>query len=185
MGMLDDAPPGQGQQPQPDQLKQLYISALMDQTDPRQFDPTMVGSFADPAQQQIVTAMNQASQRAVLNRIASGESPDYNTIYRGQQFTDYSDHPHVAVPIPGTHKVSTAAGLYQMTYPTWESEKAKLGLSDFSPPNQDAAAWDLADTTYQQKTGHSLMGDATIGNVNWNALAKQWPSLRGAPPGPP
>lgn len=39
--------------------------------------------------------------------------------------------------------ISTAAGAYQITRPTWKPLRAKLGLVDFSPASQDAAAVQL------------------------------------------
>ncbi len=191
MGMLDDAPPA----PDDDKLKALYIAALMSQTDPAQLEPTTVGSFTQPQNQGIASALMaqrppppqfDATQRAVLNRISSGESPDYDTRYGGaegpQQFVDYSHHPDVAVPIPGRPGYhATAAGKYMITAPTAKD----LGMTDFSPDSQDAAAWGLANTTYRQKTGHDLRQDAQAGRVQWNALSGRWESLKGAPPGPP
>ncbi len=190
MGMLDDAPPGGD-----DSLKALYITALMGQTDPAQLDPTMVGSFTQPANQQIASALMAQRppppqfdpvQRAVLDKIGSGEAPGYDTRYGGangpQQFVDYSHHPNEAVPIPGRPGYhSTAAGRYQITAPTAQ----ELGMSDFSPDSQDTAAWNLANTTYRQKTGRDLEQDAAAGRVKWNALSGRWESLKGAPIGPP
>jgi muramidase (phage lysozyme) len=65
----------------------------------------------------------------------------------GNAFTiqDFSDHPH-ALGWPGFlwHGIhETASGAYQITYPTWLRLKAKLGLTDFSPASQDAAATEL------------------------------------------
>lgn len=120
------------------------------------------------------------AQRAVLDRIASGESHDYNTIFGGHKFSSFSDHPRIQVQIPGRPGLhSTAAGRYQMLASTWDEERARLGLKDFSPASQDAAAWDVAQRTYQQKTGRDLAADQTAGQVNWGVLAKQWPSLGG------
>lgn len=43
--------------------------------------------------------------------------------------------------------VSTAAGKYQMTRPTWSTLKRRLGLRDFGPAAQDAAATELLRET--------------------------------------
>ena len=43
--------------------------------------------------------------------------------------------------------VSTAAGAYQMIKPTWRSARDALGLTDFSPASQDAAALWIANNT--------------------------------------
>jgi muramidase (phage lysozyme) len=154
-----------------------------------------VGSFTDPANQGIASALMAQKgpppqfdpiQRAILDKIASGESPGYDTRYGGadgpQQFMDYSHHPDVPVPIPGRPGYhATAAGRYMITQPTAQ----ELGMQDFSPDSQDAAAWNLANTTYRQKTGRDLEQDAQAGRVRWNALAGRWESLKGAPIGPP
>jgi muramidase (phage lysozyme) len=64
--------------------------------------------------------------------------------------TDFSDHPAVLGPWHGepldflgpayVGKVSTAAGAYQIIRPTWVALKHALGLHDFGPDAQDAAA---------------------------------------------
>lgn len=41
------------------------------------------------------------------------------------------------------HSISTAAGRYQLTRPTWSALKAQLDLHDFTGPSQDAAALQL------------------------------------------
>ena len=121
----------------------------------------------------------QAQDRKyVLDTIASGEAHDYNTLYGGHKFKSTKDHPNIAVPIPGTTLKSTAAGRYQLLKSTWDSEKSKLGLEDFGPEAQDAAAWNLAADTYHKNTGRDLMSDASQKSVQWGALSKQWPSLQ-------
>ncbi len=128
-----------------------------------------------------------AIKRMVLNRIASDESPDYNTIYGGKKFSSFADHPRTKVLItsgPNKGKYSSAAGKYQFIAPTWDAQKAKLGLMSFAPEEQDAAAWDLANVTYKANTGRDLSADAEAGNVQWGALGDQWESLVGAKSGP-
>jgi muramidase (phage lysozyme) len=44
---------------------------------------------------------------------------------------------------PSGRAVSTAAGAYQITRPTWDGCASALGLVDFSEASQDAAAWYL------------------------------------------
>jgi len=114
----------------------------------------------------------------VLNKISSGEANRYNELYGGGSFQSYAQHPHLAIPIPGTDQTSSAAGKYQFIGSTWDSQAKKLGLSDFSPANQDTAAWDLAQTTYKEQTGRNLADDAAKQNVEWNALGNQWTSLK-------
>lgn len=126
--------------------------------------------------------MLSALAQAVLNRIASGEASGYNVLFGGHKFGSYSDHPRVQIAIPGRPGYhSTAAGRYQLLSSTWDTQARRLGLKDFSPENQDKAAWDLASRTYKQKTGRELEADQGEGRVNWGALANQWPSLRKLP----
>lgn len=63
---------------------------------------------------------------------------------------DLSEHPAVSGEWAGEKldnlgaryvgKISTAAGRYQFTAPTWKDARAALGLQDFGPASQDAAA---------------------------------------------
>lgn len=136
-------------------------------------------------------AVNQAvppEGRALLDRIAQTESAGrYNVRYGGRgdiTFQGYGDHPRVAEPItsgPDVGKTSTAAGRYQFIAPTWDMERQKLGLTDFSPANQDAAAWDLAQTEYRNRTGKDLLTTLKSGQTSdvLPNLSGQWSSLPG------
>ena len=120
-------------------------------------------------------------QEAVLNQIASGEgglgADSYSKLYGGQDFSDFSNHPRKKISLGGGN-YTTAAGRYQILAPTWDRMQKKLGLTDFSPQSQDAAAWELARETYQHKTGGDLEQDAANGRVDWSALSRQWSSLQ-------
>lgn len=126
--------------------------------------------------------------QALLDTIAGPESADqYNVLYGGKTFSDYSRHPKIPVPItsgPNKGKTSSAAGRYQFLGPTWDEMSGKLKLPDFSPQSQDRAAWELANQTYRGKTGGDLAqvlksGDpAAISEVG-KALSGQWTSLPG------
>lgn len=89
--------------------------------------------------------------------VASGA--DYGTFFGGGRFTNFADHPVITgelrgVPLkpewcraagfPSGRCVSTAAGAYQFTRPTWEQFRARgawgARLPDFSPASQDEAA---------------------------------------------
>ena len=127
-------------------------------------------------------------QRALLDTIAGPESAGrYDVIYGGKRFTDFSQHPNQAVQIqtgPNAKRSSSAAGRYQFLKGTWDEQAKKLGLKDFSPASQDAAAWNLAQEVYMKKTGNDLnavlrSGDmGAIGNVG-KTLAGTWTSLPG------
>jgi muramidase (phage lysozyme) len=126
---------------------------------------------------------------AFLSTIAGTEAPAYNTLYGGGTFgDDYSQHPNRKIPItkgPNKGDYSTAAGRYQFLNSTWADEQKRLGLKDFSPASQDAAAWDLAARTYSDATkGGDLMealnsGDPARINAAAQVLNKQWTSLPG------
>lgn len=115
-------------------------------------------------------------QAQVLKRIASGEAQQYNTLYGGGTFQGYADHPRQSFIGP-TGKPTSAAGLYQFEQGTWDEQKRKLKLPDFTPASQDAAAWALAQSRYRAATGKDLVNEWRNGNTNLDALAPTWPSL--------
>jgi len=123
--------------------------------------------------------------RQLLDAIAGGESAGaYDVIYGGDRFSDFSDHPRQYKTItsgPNKGQKSSAAGKYQFLGSTWDDQRAKLGLADFSPESQDAAAWNLARETYAQKTGRDLQADLEAGDTSRvaSALKGQWTSLPG------
>ena len=99
-----------------------------------------------------------AMLRRAEHRAADAASGDaYRTFYGGARFSDVSDHPVltgelrgvplppamcVAAGFPSGKCVSTAAGAYQITVPTWREFREYRGprLPDFSPASQDEAA---------------------------------------------
>jgi len=118
----------------------------------------------------------------------------YTTFYGGSQFQDMSDHPVITGEKVGVRLtpemcrnagitsgvcVSTAAGAYQFTRPTWEGlrKASKYGerLVDFSPMNQDSAAVRLL----MEIGAYPLIvaGDFTGALY---AAGKRWASLPGA-----
>lgn len=136
-------------------------------------------------------AVDPTMRQFLDTMIAPGESSGaYNVIYGGQKVDDLSQHPDIAVPItegPNVGKNSTAAGKYQFIKSTWDSAAKALGLKDFSPESQDAAAAWLAKKTYLEQTGRDLekdyaSGDPSLRSGIRQALAGQWESL--GKPGP-
>lgn len=87
--------------------------------------------------------------------------------------TSLADHPRVRVPY-GTSTTS-AAGAYQFQEGTWDSAARALGLPDFSPASQDAAA------VYLIK-GRGALPDIVAGKIKAAVakLRKEWSSLPGA-----
>lgn len=105
----------------------------------------------------------------------------YDVIYGGQTFTDFSRHPNIRVPFinPRTKKndYSTAAGAYQINYPTWATEiQPALNLPDFSPQSQDIAArWLIENRT----TAGRALANGDIAGA-YRAASSRWASLPGS-----
>lgn len=76
---------------------------------------------------------------ALIRQVEAG-GDDYFIIAGGDRFEDDSEHPFVLEP--NRHKPigTTASGAYQMVRKTWTLARDALGLTDFSPASQDAAA---------------------------------------------
>ena len=142
------------------------------------FTPTFTGGNAqssaltDNKGRVISTASTDmpVHQRAFLDTLAMGnatsggaywESPDYNTIVGGKKFDSFADHPRIF----GT-ATSTAAGRYQFTKTTWDDVVKRYNrqnptnpIKDFSPQNQDRAAYFLAKSDYARRTGGRSLDD--------------------------
>lgn len=98
---------------------------------------------------------------AFLTAIAMGEDynpRDYNELVGGGTFDSYNSFPEWSGHQFATG-ISHAAGRYQFEPATWREVSAKLGLTNFSPASQDAAAWDLASTVYSEMTRRTLLID--------------------------
>lgn len=115
--------------------------------------------------------------RAFLDMIAFAEGtagPDgYRTMFGGQLFESYADHPRIRVPFRLTY--STAAGRYQFLARTWDTLKRRLNLPDFGPESQDAAAIELIRE-------RGALADVQAGRVAVavDKVRKIWASLPGA-----
>lgn len=57
------------------------------------------------------------------------------------RFNSFATHPHIEEPFG--KQFSSAAGAYQIMYPTWQDIEQKLSLPDFSPHSQDIACLEL------------------------------------------
>ena len=67
-------------------------------------------------------------------------NPKANELVGFRKFDSLEEHPRQAVKFNKKGDKSTAAGMYQLLSKTWDEQKKKLGLSDFSPQNQQRAA---------------------------------------------
>jgi len=120
-----------------------------------------------------------ANVRAFLDMIAyaegtAGRGEDgYNILFGYGTFNSYADHPRVYVPYGTTS--SSAAGRYQILARTWDGLRGKLGLTDFSPASQDAAAVELIRE-------RGALADVQAGRTAAaiRKVAKVWASLPGA-----
>ncbi|MBU9401631.1 glycoside hydrolase family 104 protein [Burkholderia multivorans] len=85
-------------------------------------------------------------------------------------FSDYSAHPRIL----NRAMNSTAAGRYQINYPTFLTLSRQMGVNDFSPATQDAMALQLA-------ANKGALADIDAGNIQ-SAIARcapVWASLPG------
>lgn len=113
---------------------------------------------------------------ALLGVISGTESPDYNVLNGGERFDGYGDHPRRI----GKGGTATAAGKYQFVQGTWDRVAQANGFSDFSPANQDAGGWWLAQADYKTRTGRDLTTDIANGDFSSvrRGLAPTWEGLQ-------
>jgi muramidase (phage lysozyme) len=116
--------------------------------------------------------LNNPNVRALLDAIAWGEGANYNTLYGGGTFSDFSKHPNRT--IKAGRYTSTAAGRYQFLTSTWNGLKAQYGLPDFSPSSQDLGAIALL----QQTGALALILNGDLAGAIARARGT-WPSLPG------
>tara|TARA_R110000868_G_scaffold8081_2_gene41785 strand:- start:9714 stop:10808 length:1095 start_codon:yes stop_codon:yes gene_type:complete len=121
--------------------------------------------------------------QAFLDAIASAEGTggDYNIIVGGSKFDSFEQHPGI-VGLKTKAGPSTAAGKYQITKQTWDDLQKKYpDLTDFSPDNQDKAAFYLATDRYKRGTkGRDLAADLAAGNTSYlrESLQSTWTGIR-------
>lgn len=152
---------------EPDQTTTLFEDVIVSLT-PSTYAPVTV-----PAD---VAASNV---RAFLDMIAysegtAGHGDDgYNVLFGYSTFDSYADHPRQYIPFRDT--TTSAAGRYQILARTWDGVRGKLGLQDFSPSSQDAAAVELIRE-------RGALGDVQAGRTVTaiKKVAKVWASLPGA-----
>jgi muramidase (phage lysozyme) len=90
--------------------------------------------------------------KSFLDMLAKSEGTDrvghtycrgYDVIVGGSTFDSFHAHPRKLVDLPRLRIKSTAAGRYQLIWPTWKALRDRLKLPDFGPASQDAAAIEL------------------------------------------
>ncbi len=98
--------------------------------------------------------LNNVAAFLMMIRACEGTSePDgYQALFgyrpgNGRIFdNEFARHPNIRSSFrqtDGTTNYTTAAGAYQCLFSTWSRLQAKLGLPDYSPASQDAAATEL------------------------------------------
>lgn len=136
-------------------------------------------------------ASNVAAFLYTIRRAEGTAGPEgYRTMFGGATFDSYADHPRRAVRFTdraGRTLWTTAAGAYQFLavsplpgggstrVDTWDRLAARLGLPDFSPASQDAAAVQLiADAGALVDVQAGRFDDAV------SKVRRVWASLPGA-----
>ncbi len=128
---------------------------------------------------QLLTRQNV---KAFLALIKYTEGAGYQTLFGGERFTSFDDHPRRAITktLGGKPITSTAAGAYQFLSRTWDECASAIGLTDFSPLSQDKAALFLIER--RRALDAVLEGDWTTAIERCN---REWASLPGSPYGQP
>lgn len=124
--------------------------------------------------------LQQPQVRALLDTIRYAEGTPgqagYQTKFTGVQFDPSKSgwrHPRRVMGSPGGRYRSDAAGAYQFLSTTWDGVSKELGLSDFSPRNQDIAALRLIE---RRGALDPFLKGGKFGDV-MNRLAPEWASL--------
>lgn len=131
------------------------------ETDASNADLMDYAAQAEDALQTLIEQGEEMNKAAFLTALRLGEGTDddmgFFRLCGGGNASTLSDHPAnlgwpgwrmpaqmaINAGFADGRAVSTAAGAYQITRPTWRGCVAGLGLSDFSQASQDAAAWYL------------------------------------------
>jgi len=127
-------------------------------------------------------ALQNPNVQAFLKALRLGEGTSdeqgYYRVVGGGTFTDDSVHPHVRVFIPKYNVYSTAAGAYQITFPTWSGLCQQYNFPDFKPETQDEAAVALIAERH-------ALDDVMCGRLPAavDKCAAEWASLPGSLPG--
>lgn len=139
---------------------------------------------------QTMSADNRAAFLLAIRYAEGTAGPNgYRTMFGGQLFSSYDDHPRRAVQFTdkaGRRLWTSAAGAYQFMaispipggstrVDTWDRLKRKGGLVDFSPESQDRAALMLVD-----ECGALADVDAGRFDVAIGKCRRVWASLPGA-----
>lgn len=117
--------------------------------------------------------------KALLDAIAGSEAgaAGYKSRFPSKSFSSFADHPRISEPIPWRPGyTSDAAGRYQFISTTWDAYKP---AKEFTPQNQDIAAWRLAIAAYGRGESGIIQDLKKNPLTVANKLSKTWTSLPG------
>jgi len=157
---------------------------LIDQAENYFYDATEGNVFGGTEETDMGQAANNRPAFLLMIRTAEGTAgrDGYRTLFGGGLFDSFADHPRQVVTAMSNGKPisSSAAGAYQFLRRTWDTLAARLGLTDFSPASQDAAALELISEA-------GALGDVDAGRfaLAVRKVRKIWASMPGAGYGQP
>ena len=129
-----------------------------------------------------VSLLLNSNVKAFLALLKYTEGAGYQTLYGGERFTSFDDHPRrmITKKLGGKTITSSAAGAYQFLSRTWDECAAACSLQDFSPLSQDVAALFLIER--RRALDAVIEGDWKTALERCN---REWASLPGSPYGQP
>ncbi|WP_236901475.1 glycoside hydrolase family 104 protein [Cupriavidus necator] len=157
---------------------------FIDQAENLFYDATEGAIFGGTEETDMGQAASNRAAFLMMIRTAEGTAGanGYRTLFGGGLFESFADHPRQVVTALSNGKPisSSAAGAYQFLRRTWDTLAARLGLSDFTPASQDAAALELI-----REAG--ALGDVDAGRfaLAVRKVRKIWASMPGAGYGQP
>ncbi|WP_284454403.1 glycoside hydrolase family 24 protein [Cupriavidus campinensis] len=157
---------------------------FIDQAENLFYDATEGTFFGGTEETDMGQAANNRAAFLMMIRTAEGTAGanGYRMLFGGGTFDSYADHPRQVVTAMSNGKPisSSAAGAYQFLRRTWDTLAARLGLTDFTPASQDAAALELIRDA-------GALGDVDAGRfaLAVRKVRKIWASMPGAGYGQP
>lgn len=171
----------------------LYMVSQSAGAIPVPYDPNNPGdpnaTPGDPLPSRATLDQKIAAFLATIRRFEAG-GDNYDVVYSyAFSITDFSHHPadpaysnhwHGVLITMGAFKgqYSTAAGAYQINWPTWKDFAPRVGVTDFTPASQDAVA-----AAILQSTG--AIDALAVDNMElaFSKASRRWASLPGSTAG--
>jgi muramidase (phage lysozyme) len=131
-----------------------------------------------PSEQELISQWIKSNPQqfaGLKNTIKRAEGSDYNVMFGGGRFNDYTRHPDKVVRSGGY--ASAAAGIGQFMPGTWAGAKKALNLPDFSPASQDQALAYLAHKRLMPIGGLAALTKQGMSPEVQARLAPEWASF--------